>query len=141
MNPVVLALLLAATPPRMTFWGGSVAIPPGCSGPSTVRMNVDWFLGTIVCPEAQLTIRVAGGMVDSACSPAIGPKPRSARLLTVGGQELLLCNWSPKTDAGRTETHLAADIGIAHLRADVQSALAARLFLEVASSYEASGRK
>jgi len=133
MSPAILVLLLAASPGRMAFGSGSVAIPEGCTAPATVKWNVDWFLGTIECPEARVSISVTGGMVESACPSDVGAKVRSATLRTLGGTEVVVCSWHP--EGNRQQKFLAAEVGLASIRADVQNAVAARLFQEVVSSY------
>src|SRR5262245_21577778 len=139
----VLALLLSSEGEvRTSFPGGTLRIPPGCTGPTRIPMVVDAFLGEIQCSRTALSIAVFGGaMIGRACVAGDGRTltdgQDTVRLLSPKGGSISICATERKSaKIGQLIRELAVDLGPAHLYASIRSPVDAIFVLQMAASFE-----
>jgi hypothetical protein len=128
---LLIASALALSLATVKIPDGVLELPAGCSGPASITVLIDTYMGFISCNQNKTNILVEG----SAISPSVCPKD-AAQFKSRHGASLIACLWE-RTDGGskkRVQT-MIIDIGFGSLRVDVKEPRDAFLLLQIASSF------
>jgi hypothetical protein len=124
-----LVLLLAATPVRMVFPGGSVVIPAGCTAPGQLSAYPDSWLGSIECTGGPSIFVFGSAMAPAQC--------QGTPLFTKHGRKLVVCSTQRKrAESGSRVRELVVDVGGTAFSAEVRQASDAAMLLSIVATLE-----
>ena len=128
--------LLLAVQSRMSFPGGSVVIPHGCTAPAEIEMGVDAWMGSIDCAKGTGILVFGSLMAGKVCSEAAPSKGASVSVKTTRGQAIKIC---PSDRSDTAEVVMA--VGGTTFRTQARTPSDVLRLLGVVASFEVPGKR